>query len=31
MRLEFHHRRLLASLAASGQQTPIMVVAAEQP
>jgi hypothetical protein len=25
------HRRLLASLAASGQQTPIMVVAAEQP
>src|ERR1035437_4064619 len=25
------HRRLLASLAASGQQTPIVVVAAEQP
>ena len=25
------HRRLLASLAASGQQTPIIVVAAEQP
>ena len=25
------HRRLLASLAASGQQTPIIVVASEQP
>jgi len=25
------HRRLLASLAASGQQTPIIVVAAGQP
>jgi len=31
VRRQERHRRLLASLAASGQQTPIVVVAAEQP